>query len=351
MTAEPTTGWLARFDPANFSVVMGTGIVSLASHRLGHAIAAWSLFGLSLLSYGTIWIIVLARLAVYPRIMLAELGTASRGPGFLTVVAATGLIGVQLYEFTPWHRAAAALWFAGMTLWVLLGYGFLTLATIREAKPGLQEGITGGWLLLTVSTQSLAVLGTYIAASLPRPDIVIFVCVALHLLGVMLYIMVIVLVFDRWMFFELPPEMLSPSYWINAGALAITTLAGVRLIASGVEPAASMREFLAASNLLFWATATWWIPLLVLTDIWRHAVRKVPLRYELAWWSMAFPVGMYVACTDAYAASARLEFLSAIPRVLIYVAWAAWAAVMAGLGRAILRFLLIAGRQALGNRR
>ena len=77
-------------------------------------------------------------------------------------------------------------------------------------------------------------LGTYIAASLPRPDIVIFVCVALHLLGVMLYIMVIVLVFDRWMFFELPPEMLSPSYWINAGALAITTLAGVRLIASGV---------------------------------------------------------------------------------------------------------------------
>ena len=46
----------------------------------------------------------------------------------------------------------------------------------------------------------------------------------------MLYILFIALILYRWMFFPLTPDTLTPSYWINMGALAITTLAGSRLI-------------------------------------------------------------------------------------------------------------------------
>jgi tellurite resistance protein TehA-like permease len=264
---------------------------------------------------------------------------AMGGPGFLTAVAATSLIGAELQAFTTWSAAAAVLWLLGIALWSGLGYGFLALVTIRNANANLDSGLSGAWLLLCVAPQSLAVLGTSVAPSLPRPDIAIFVSLAFHLVGAMLYVMVIVLVFERWTFAGMTPAELSPTYWINAGAASITVLAGTRLVDSGMEPATSLLPFLAASNLLFWAVATWWMLLLLLAFLWRHAVRRMPLAYDVAWWSMVFPVGMYVACTDAYARTARLGFLEPIPRALIYVAWACWLAVAAGLAATVARTL------------
>ena len=67
------------------------------------------------------------------------------------------------------------------------------------------------------------------------------------------------------------------------------------------------------------------------------SIRRISLRYELAWWSMVFPVGMYVACTANYAETPGLEFLAPVARTLIYVAWICWAAVAAGLLGALLR--------------
>jgi tellurite resistance protein TehA-like permease len=301
---------------------------------------AHALFGLSLVAYAVISVLVLSRFCAFPRALAEDLGTHARGPGFLTAVAATSLIGAGLHDFTTWQTTAAALWLFAIALWLGLGYGFVALVTIRNRKTKLESGLSGAWLLLCVAPQSLAVLGTSVASSLSRPDIVIFSSLAFHLVGTMLYVMVIVLVFERWTFAGMTPAALSPTYWINGGAAAITVLAGARLFATGAEPASSLSHFLAASNLLFWAVATWWMVLLVLAFIWRHAVRRMRLAYDVAWWSMVFPVGMYVACTDAYARTARLDFLAPVPRVLIYVAWACWLAVAGGLAATILRTLL-----------
>lgn len=54
----------------------------------------------------------------------------------------------------------------------------------------------------------------------------------MHLLGCVLYILLITLTFYRFAFFRLMPETLTPAYWINMGAVAITTLAGATLGAS-----------------------------------------------------------------------------------------------------------------------
>lgn len=71
-------------------------------------------------------------------------------------------------------------------------------------------------------------------------------------------------IFYRFTFFSLTPQALTPPYWINMGAMAITTLAGSTLILD-VPGWAFMQEilpFLKGLTLFFWATATWWIPLL-----------------------------------------------------------------------------------------
>ena len=55
------------------------------------------------------------------------------------------------------------------------------------------------------------------------------------------------------------------------GAVAITTLAGARLIIAA--PTWSLLDeilpFLKGFTLFFWAAATWWIPLLFILGIWR----------------------------------------------------------------------------------
>ena len=254
-----------------------------------------------------------------------HLGPA-RGAVVFTLGAATAGLGSDGRLMLGAHTPAPAPGFFAVGLWVVLLNAWFAAAVMVDPKPTLDRGIDGSWFLLTVSTQSIAVLGTYIANQFSAPEQVIFVCLAFYMLGAMFYLWVIGLVLLRWLFYPMErKEALSPNYWINSGAMAITTLAGARLIATTSAHVASLAHFLTAFNLLFWATASWWIPLLFIVNAWRLLVERFPLRYEPGYWSMVFPLGMYVACTWAYAQSADMPFLKPIARGGIFVAWAAWA--------------------------
>ena len=68
-----------------------------------------------------------------------------------------------------------------------------------------------------------------------------------------------------------------------------------------------MRPFINGVTLIMWAWATWWVPLLVLFGVWKHGVRRVPLRYTPMLWSFVFPLGMYAL------ASLRLSLAADFP--------------------------------------
>jgi tellurite resistance protein TehA-like permease len=139
----------------------------------------------------------------------------------------------------------------------------------------------------------------------------VFTSLVLFLAGAMLYILVIGLIFFRWVFRPMPAQTLTPTYWINMGAVAITTLAGAHLgnAASTYAFVANIEHFIAGFTLFFRATGTWWIPLLVVVFAWRHARARTPLHYDAQYSSMVFPLGMYSAATYAYARGNHLEFL------------------------------------------
>jgi tellurite resistance protein TehA-like permease len=95
--------------------------------------------------------------------------------------------------------------------------------------------------------------------------------------------------------------------------------------------------FLKGMTLLFWVTATWWIPLLLALGAWRHLAQHVPLTYDHGYWAAVFPLGMYTVCTRNLIRVFHLPFLDLIPAVFVWIALGAWGMTFAGLVRHLLR--------------
>jgi tellurite resistance protein TehA-like permease len=108
-----------------------------------------------------------------------------------------------------------------------------------------------------------------------------------------------------------------------------------------------MLPFIKGFTLLYWATATWWIPMLVILGVWRHFVRKVPLTYDPLYWGLVFPLGMYTTCTYRLSETLELPFLIAIPRLFIAAALTAWLLTFLGLALSLLQTSIEALRPAL----
>jgi Voltage-dependent anion channel len=176
------------------------------------------------------------RVVNYPRLVLADMTSHARGFAFLTVVAGTNVLGAASAVIHGWWGIAWALWFAGIALWVGLLYITLIAVVLRSPKPGLEAGINGTWFLLTVATESIAVLGALLLGR-GDSDALAFTCLALFCLGLVLYVIVMTLVFLRWTFVPLEPTEADPPAWIAAGAVAIIVLAGSNLLlAQDVAP-------------------------------------------------------------------------------------------------------------------
>src|SRR5690606_33014337 len=196
--------------------------------------------------------------------------------------------------------------------------------TVKERKPSLEQGISGGWLLAVVATQSIAVLSALLAARVGPPYRLALNFFALSMLmwGGMLYIWMMSLIFYRYTFLRFSPGDLLPPYWINMGAMAISTLAASLLAINAAQAPflQSLLPFLKGFTVFYWAAGTWWIPMLLLLGIWRHLYRRYPLRYDPLYWSIVFPLGMYAAATHEMEQALDLDLLGFLPPVFLYAA-------------------------------
>ncbi len=329
-------------SPGYFSMVMATGILSLAAHLLGIPYLPSVLFVLNWILFVVIGLLALARLCWHTRLVRHDLLDHLNAPGFFTFVAACSILGGQTLLLGNNFAIAVVLGIAGLLAWVVLTYAIFTGLTIKRNKPTLDKGINGGWLLAVVATQSMAVLAELIAADVGQPLRVQlnFFSLSMWLWGGMLYIWMMSLIFYRYTFFEFSPTDLSPPYWINMGAMAISTLAGTLLIQNAPHAPflQSMLPFIKGFTVFYWATGTWWLPMLIVLAIWRHGVRRFPFHYDPMYWGAVFPVGMYAACTTRLEVAMDLNFFGWLPHIMLWVGMLAWVVLFVGQLQAVARY-------------
>ncbi len=331
--------FLLNLSPAYFGLVMATGIVSLGGFMMDHAALAFALFYLNIAQYLVLCVLYGLRAFRYPHRFFGDLVTHSIGPGYFTVAAGTGILASQFMVLHENVVAGMALWLLALALWVCLTYTIFTAFTVKREKPTLDRGINGSWLLSVVATQSLAVSSALLAARIGQPYRLELNLVALSmwLWGGMLYIWMMSLIFYRYAFFRFSPGDLAPPYWINMGAMAISTLAGSLLILNAPHAPylTSLLPFLKGFTIFFWATGTWWIPMLVLLGVWRYGFERYPFEYDPLYWGAVFPLGMYAACTWQMDRAMEFGFLAPLPRAFWWIALTAWAITFFGMIRAL----------------
>ncbi|QOW11831.1 C4-dicarboxylate ABC transporter [Kaistella flava (ex Peng et al. 2021)] len=320
---------IAELSPAYFALVMATGIVSIAAHLYNYILFAKALFYINSIAYLIICILFIFRFIYFKKEFLSDFMDDRKNMGFLSFVAANCILGGQFILIANNYHVAAFFLIIGLSSWIVLTYSLFLILIEKRNKPSI-KAINGTWLLLVVATQAVSILLAQLEEFLPfSHNEVLFFSLILFLCGCLFYIILITLIIYRLIFFELHAEDLSPPFWISMGADAITVLAGSTLIlnADKWELLIEILPFLKGFTLLFWAIGTWWIPLMVMLGIWRHFIKKVPLKYNSAYWGMVFPLGMYTVCTFQLSQAVGVPFLMAISSVFVFFAIGVWSIV------------------------
>lgn len=318
---------VAALPPAYFALVMATGIMAIAARQIGWNSVSIPLLAVAYLCYVVLWVLTLWRILRFSSATWKDFSNHAVAPGFFTTAAATGVLGSAGLLVFGWTSLAWVLWWLCSGLTIFLIYAVFTVLIVHPSKPVIQKGLNGAWLVAVVAIQSVSVLGGLLAPHAGNGrGFLLFIALNTWLFGGMLYLWIIVLIFYRYMFFDFHPQDLAPPYWINMGAVAISTLAGCGLIASASEmPLLSRIEpFIVGGTLAFWATATWWIPMLLTLGFWRHVLCRFPLRYQPLYWGAIFPLGMYTVCSNRLGEVLDLSALQSLASGFWWVAIGTW---------------------------
>jgi tellurite resistance protein TehA-like permease len=315
--------------PGYFALVMATGIVSTALAADGSAGLSATLLVLSIISYLVLVVLYCWRFARYRREFLASAANPRTAFSLFTFNAASDVLGARLAADGHFTAAAVLLVLAGMA-WLLLSYGAPLSLITRHGTRSALAGINGSWFLWVVGTQSLTVALSSLAP--PVDHWIATLAAMLWMVGVFLYLIIATLVLAGLLHFPVQPESLSPAYWVFMGATAISVLAGAKVLGLPADPVlTAVRPVLSGLSLILWAFGTWLIPLLVGLGVWRHVIRRVPLRYDPQLWSLVFPLGMYCVASEELGGALHIRWQVTLGHDGTWVAFAVWVAVFAAM--------------------
>ncbi|WP_209324031.1 tellurite resistance/C4-dicarboxylate transporter family protein [Brevibacterium renqingii] len=336
----------ATLAPGCFASVMATGIVSIGAQFKGLALISAVLFWVAVALYAYFIVLTLWRVLRFRQGLRHDLHDPNRAFGFFTIIAGTNVLVTALVGLGV-IPVAMVLFCVGGLLWLVLGYAIPFTAVLGSSIRPVVTGVNGTWFVWVVAAQSVAVAASSLAIALPKtntaPQLVVplsLLAVVMWSVGLALYIACAVFLGVRVLLHPLEPEDFDAPYWVTMGALAISIVAGSRILELESTPLLdATRLLVGGSSALLWAFATWLIPSLVLAGAWRHLRHRVPLGYSAGLWSMVFPLGMYAVASMYLGNSDHVPAIEWIGQHWFWVGFTVWAIVFAAMVWSFIRSL------------
>jgi tellurite resistance protein TehA-like permease len=303
-------GWiLASTPPGSGSVVMATGIVSIAFYLTG-----WRTLSVALLVVAAAcWLVLAVLFALRLVNDLPRVRVEARDVAGLTSVAATGVLGTRL-DLAGWPVSAVVFCV------IALAVGLVLMPLVPRDWP---QATTGSHFLVVVATQAVAILAAVVTWRHGIQGLVP-VAFALLCLGLVLYGVVLA---------RFPPRELLTAlgdHWVAGGASVISALAAATLVeairASG--ELAGLEHPLQLLDLALWSLSMLWLVVLAVAEALRPRVGYHALR-----WATVFPLGMYAAMSFVTGTVEGVGAFRELARWLVWIAFAAWCLAALGLFR------------------
>lgn len=287
---------------------MSTAIVSIGMHLTGFEVLSKALLALA----GAVWVVLASAFGLRVLWDRSHWRTDADTPPALTAVAATSVLGTRV-ALLGWHEVAAVLLVLAAAVWP-----FLLLAVVRHWQ---RRGMPGVVFLVCVATQGLAVLAGTLGPQ--AGDWLMWIALCLFAFGIALYV-------DALLRFDFRQVLTGEGdHWIAGGALAISTVAGSKLVAAPVWTGWS-HTVLRTTTLVLLASAAAWYAVLAAAELWRPRPY-----YGIRRWSTVFPLGMTAVAALSVSTAADIAWLDRPGRVLLWIAAAVWLVVLIGFVRSL----------------
>jgi tellurite resistance protein TehA-like permease len=312
-----------------FAAVMATGIVSIALLLQKMIALSNVFFAIDAVLYVLLFVGYLLRVFMFRKEVWGDLTHAGKVFGYFTFIAGSDVLGTR-FALAHEYIIASVLGLLALISWIALTY-FILVALLFYNEQPIQNVINGSWLVMTVSCESLTVLGSALADYYTNNYWLMFMACAFWALGIVIYLIFIAMIMYRFFFFKISTKDLTPPYWINMGAMAITTLAGARLV---LYPHSTtflqfIEPFVEGTTFVLWVWGTWWIPWLIMIGVGKYVLLKERFQYSPALWSMVFPLGMYTCACKMVGSIHGLGLILHMVPTELYIALTGWTVVSA----------------------
>ena len=336
---------IRQFTPNWFTVSMGTGVVALIvsefpmlkalTWQLGTGLWYFNilLFVLFSVLYGLRW-------AFYPHEakQIFQHPSMSLFLGTIPMALATILNGFLKYgQFIYGDTAvqiAQTLWYADVVLALLVAWA-VPFAMYRHQEHALQQ-MTAVWLLPIVACEVAASSGGLLLGHLAADTHAVAILLGSYVLwgvSVLPAFAILTILMLRLVLHKLPEKELAVSSWLALGPIGTAALA---LLVLGHQAPTLMASLGLAqlgqlfhqagilASLILLGFGLWWLGIAVLTTL-HHAKQDLP--FNLGWWGLTFPFGVYTLAILTLAQQLNLAFLYAVGYAFATILMLLWSLV------------------------
>ena len=336
---------IRQFTPNWFTVSMGTGVVALIvsefpmlkalTWQLGTGLWYFNilLFVLFTVLYGLRW-------AFYPHEakQIFQHPSMSLFLGTIPMALATILNGFLKYGQPIYGdtavQIAQTLWYADVVLALLVAWA-VPFAMYRHQEHALQQ-MTAVWLLPIVACEVAASSGGLLLGHLAADTHAVAILLGSYVLwgvSVLPAFAILTILMLRLVLHKLPEKELAVSSWLALGPIGTAALA---LLVLGHQAPMLMASLGLAqlgqlfqqagilASLILLGFGLWWLGIAVLTTL-HHAKQDLP--FNLGWWGLTFPLGVYTLAILTLAHQLNLAFLYAVGYAFAAILMLLWSLV------------------------